>query len=130
MSYDLFLIFNHHFTPVQEADARASLGVGRIVTMPDDIRRVWGNVPPDLPAIRDYLAPVREWLTENAKTGDYVLIQGDFGATCLMVQFAREQGFVPVYSTTSREAIEEHQPDGSVRMTHRFRHVRFRRYGG
>jgi hypothetical protein len=126
---DLFLIFNHHFTPAQEADARAALGVDRIVVLPDEIRRVWGNVPPDLPEIRDYLAPVRNWLSDNAKTGDYVLIQGDFGATCLMMRFALEEGLVPIYSTTRREAIEEHQPDGSVRMTHRFRHVRFRGYG-
>jgi hypothetical protein len=129
MSSDLFLIFNHHFTPAQEADARASLGVDRIVVMPDEIRRVWGNVPPDLPAIGEYLAPVREWLSGNAEAGDYVLVQGDFGATCLMVRFALEEGFLPVYSTTSREAVEEHQPDGSVRMTHRFRHVRFRKFG-
>jgi hypothetical protein len=129
MAASLFLIFNHHFTPAQEADARASLGVVRIVVMPDEIRRVWGNVPPDLPEIRGYLAPVREWLTENAITGDYVLIQGDFGATCLMMRFALEEGLVPIYSTTRREAIEEHQSDGSVRMTHRFRHVRFRGYG-
>jgi hypothetical protein len=129
MAATLFLIFNHHFTPAQEADARASLGVDRIVVMPDEIRRVWGNVPPDLPEIREYLAPVCKWLTENAKTGDYVLIQGDFGATYLMVGFVMERGFIPVYSTTVREAIEEHQPDGSVRMTHRFRHVRFREYG-
>jgi hypothetical protein len=129
MSSDLFLIFNHHFTPAQEADARASLGVDRIVVMPDEIRRVWSNVPPDLPEINEYLAPVREWLSRNAAAGDYVLIQGDFGATCLMVASALEEGFAPVYSTTSREAVEEHQPDGSVRMTHRFRHVRFREYG-
>lgn len=129
MQKDFYLIFNHHFTPTQEADARASLGVDRIVVMPDEIRRVWGNVPPDLPEIRGYLAPVRGWLTDNGNAGDYVLIQGDFGATCLMVRFALEKGFVPVYSTTSREAVEEHQADGSVRMTHRFRHVRFRGYG-
>lgn len=130
MSPDLFLIFNHHFTPTQEADARASLDVDRIVVMPDDIRRVWGNVPPDLPGIGEYLTPVRNWLSRNAEAGDYVLVQGDFGATYLMVGFALEAGFLPVYSTTSREAVEEHQPDGSVRMTHRFRHVRFRQYGG
>jgi hypothetical protein len=129
MSQKLFLIFNHTFTPVQEADARASLGVSEIVVMPDDVRHVWGNVPPELSEIQGWLEPVGKWLKENSQAGDYVLIQGDFGACFLMVHFARETGLIPVYSTTRREAVEEHQPDGSVRMTHHFNHQRFRVYG-
>lgn len=126
----LFLIFNHQFTPQQDADARASLGVERVETMPTEIRQIWGNVPPDLSEIGGYLTPVKDWLAGHSRAGDFVLIQGDFGATCLMVRFALELGLIPVYSTTRREAIEEHQTDGSVRMTHHFRHVRFRRYFG
>lgn len=38
-------------------------------------------------------------------------------------------GLIPVCSTTRREAMEEHGDDGSVNMTHRFEHQRFRRYG-
>jgi hypothetical protein len=59
-----------------------------------------------------------------------VLIQGDFGATFLMVNFAFEKGLIPIHSTTEREATEELQPDGSVRLSHRFLHKRFRKYGG
>jgi hypothetical protein len=46
-----------------------------------------------------------------------------------MVIFASSKGLIPVYSTTSREAVEKHHPDGSVELTHRFRHGLFRRYG-
>ena len=125
----LYLIFNHTFTPAQEADARASLGVERIETMPAAVGAVWGDVPADAPAIYDQLAPVRGWLSERAALGDFVLIQGDFGACHLMARFAFEKGFHPIYATTKREATEETQPDGSIRLTHRFRHVRFRWYG-
>lgn len=125
----LFLIFNHTFTPAQEADARASLGVEKIETMPAAVGAVWGDVPADAPAIFDHLAPVRDWLQDSARPGDYVLIQGDFGACHLMARFAFENGFQPIYATTKREATEETRADGSVRLTHRFRHVRFRAYG-
>lgn len=125
----LFLVFNHTFTPAQEADARASLGVERIEPMPAAEGAVWGHVPADAPAIYAHLAPVRGWLRNSARPGDYVLIQGDFGACYLMVQFALESGLHPIYATTKREATEETQADGSVRLTHRFRHVRFRWYG-
>ena len=47
----LFLVFNHTFTPAQEADARASLGVERIEPMPAAEGAVWGHVPADAPEI-------------------------------------------------------------------------------
>jgi hypothetical protein len=125
----LFLLFNHSITPPQESDARASLGVSEIVPPPDDIKFLWCQIPPDLPEISDYLRPVRQWLKTSASPGDYVLIQGDFGACCLMVDFAFGQDLVPVYSTTHREMSEALDADGSIRLTHRFDHRIFRRYG-
>jgi hypothetical protein len=125
----LFLIFNHRLTAEQEADARASLGVGRFVELPLPLHQLWSNIPPEEPGLADVIGPVKEWLEAEAREDDYVLIQGDFGATHLMVLFTQEKGLIPVYSTTRREAAEERQDDGSVKLVHRFKHVRFRRYG-
>jgi hypothetical protein len=125
----LFLIFNHQFTDPQEADARTSLGIQRIASLPPHLQELWSSIPPDLPALQDYLEPIRQWLTGQAKAGDFVLIQGDFGACYLLVRFAMKQGLIPVYSTTQREAEEELQPNGSVKLTHHFQHQMFRRYG-
>jgi hypothetical protein len=47
---------------------------------------------------------------------------------CLAVGEAIRLGLVPVYSTTSRQAVEEHLPDGRVEISHVFSHVRYRRY--
>jgi hypothetical protein len=129
MTSTLFLIFNHEITPTQEADARASIGVARIVPMPDHLQALWSNVPPDLREINEYLEPLRRWLESEARPGDYALIQGDFGACYLLVRYVLEQGLVPVYSTTERTATEETHPDGTVRLTHEFRHRIFRTYG-
>jgi hypothetical protein len=123
------VLLNHSLTPDQEVDARLSLEVDQIVVPPTCVRDLWAQVPPELPTLDAHLAPVRGWLRENARPGDPVLIQGDFGATWLVVRFALGIGLVPVYSTTRRSAAQEPQPDGSVRITHRFRHVRFREYG-
>ena len=130
MKPKLFLLFNHKLTAVQVEDARSSLGVEEIVALPEDLDRTWRRVPPELSEISAYLDPVKEWLSGHAEGGDYLLIQGDFGACYLMVRFAFEKGYVPVYSTTEREAVEEHMAGDAVRLGHIFRHKRFRKYGG
>lgn len=114
----LLLLFNHTLTADQELDARASLGVSRIVEPPDAVRVLWADVPPDLPGLDTLLAPVRLWLQTEGIKGDYVLIQGDFGATYLMVRFALELELIPVYATTRRSADEEVQPDGTIQLIH------------
>ena len=128
MTASLFLIFNHNITPAQERDARKSLGIERIIVMPFDIREIWAQVPPDMEKIDDYLFPVKDWLAQNSVINDYVLIQGDFGACYIMVNFAFRIGLIPIYSTSEREAVEEQDNDGTVKLLHRFRHQKFRRY--
>ncbi len=125
----LIVLFNHTLTPAQEADARASLGATRITGPPEGIRKIWSRVPPEPEGIAGYLAPVFDWLAGAARPGDFVLVQGEFGATFQVVRFCFERGLVPVYSTTRRVAQEEHLADGSVAVRHVFSHVRFRRYG-
>jgi len=125
----LFLLFNHTLTPGQEHDARQSLKIDRIVTMPPEIKSVWNAIDPKIASVLEVIHPVKTWLAEHATPCDVVLIQGDFGASYLMVKFAFNHGLIPVYSTTLRQAVELHQPDGTVRMVHQFKHHRFRRYG-
>ena len=125
---NLIVLFNHTLTQAQETDARASLAVAGIIEPPEEIKSTWSQVPPEADALSDYLAPVRAWLSETSRPGDFVLIQGEFGATCSMVREAAAMGLIPIYSTTRRVAVEEPQDDGSVVMRHLFSHVRFRRY--
>ncbi len=125
----LFLLFNHRFTAPQEADARVTLGIEAIVPLPPNLQVIWSQVPADLPGLVAYLRPILDWLASQAPAGDYVFIQGDFGATYLLVRFALERSLIPIYATTRRRAREEPQADGSVKMTHHFQHQTFRRYG-
>ncbi len=129
MKPKLFLLFNHQITDEQRKDAAASLAVSSIMEPPEAIRDVWKRIPPELPAIDEHLAPVISWISRQAGAGDYLLVQGDFGATYLMVRFAIEKGMIPIYSTTERIVVEEKQADGTIHLLHAFRHRRFRKYG-
>lgn len=125
----LFLVFNHTFTLSQQENARLELGVENIIEPPLELRRRWASIPPEAPSLRPWLQPFGDWLAELAQPGDFVLIQGDFGACYLLVRFALEHDLVPVYATTERHAREERLDDGRVKLEHTFDHVRFRRYG-
>ncbi len=125
----LFVLLNHQLTPGQRQALAPELGVNEVILLPPALQARWGRIPADLPELSAFLEPLREWLAAQARAGDFVLIQGDFGATYLMVQFAREQGLVPVYATTRRLAREEVRPDGTVKTTRCFVHQRFREYG-
>lgn len=129
MEPTLFLIFNHRFSIQQETAARKQLRIERIIPLRAALQKLWSQIPPDLLELRPYLLPLQDWLAAQARPGDYVLIQGDFGASYLMVDFAFAQRLIPVYATTCRQAVEEHQPDGTVKMTHHFQHQIFRKYG-
>ncbi len=124
----LFLLFSHTLTPEQDADARQALGVTEFAALPPELQAVWSDVPPEAEYIADHLYPVLHWLGQQAQPGDVVLVQGDFGAVCLTVNWARQRRLIPVYATTRREVVETALPDGSIQKQSVFRHVRFRAY--
>jgi hypothetical protein len=126
---NLFLIFNHELTSLQKDSAFKELGVGLFYKFPPELERVWSQIPPYINGLTEYLKPIIQWLSASAKSCDYVLIQGDFGACYLMVQTAFQLGLIPIYSTTRREATEAHGADGTVQLMHQFKHVIFRKYG-
>lgn len=126
---DLFLLFNHLLTDGQSGQARQELGVDKIIDPPPDISRLWADIPPEPESIGDILEPVFPWIDNHISEGDFLLVQGDFGACYLILQYISSSGIIPVYSTTMRQASENRLDDNTVHLTHTFHHVRFRRYG-
>lgn len=124
----MLILFSHTLLPDQEADVSANWGVTATVYLPQAFAELWSNVPPDAASVATHIAPVLGWLRLNARPGDLVLVQGDFGATWLAVNEALKLGAVPVYATTARCSHDVVMGDGSVVKTSTFRHVRFRRY--
>lgn len=122
----LFLLFSHALTSAQADEAARRFGVERFVPLPGDLQALWSHIPPELETLEDYLQPVQAWLRREAEAGDCLLLAGDFGAVCHMVDFGKSHELVPVYATSKRIAIETKQPDGSVLKQSCFEHVRFR----
>lgn len=125
---NLIILFNHTLTNEQELEAKNDLLVSDFLYPNQDVRSLWSSIPADSEKLSDYLENVKKWLFETAKKDDYVLIQGDFGATYILVQFAFNLGLIPIYSTTKRVVQEEKCESGEVKISRVFKHVMFRKY--
>jgi hypothetical protein len=125
----MYLLFSHQLTPDQQQSAENSFGVNRFINPPEWVQTIWSQIPPDAERLEQILLPVKTWLEKHAIKEDMVLIQGDFGATFLMVNHAISLELVPVYATTERQAKEKKMPDGRIKMFHVFNFRRFRMYG-
>ncbi|CAA6817295.1 MAG: Unknown protein [uncultured Sulfurovum sp.] len=123
----LFLLFSHTLTSMQEENAKAFLEVEQFVTLPKKLQNLWSNIPPHLTTLHDHLAPLKAYISKEAKRGDLFLIQGDFGGCYEMVNFVKDLGFTAVHSTTMRDVVEK-TVNGKVEKFSRFEHVIFRLY--
>ncbi len=126
----MLLLFSHKLTGDQKEDADNNLNISEFVPLSPDLHQIWMNIPPTKSLLSDYLKPFRKWISENSDSGDYVLIQGDFGAVYSMVNFAFSMDLIPVYSTTEREVVERQMKDNTVKSERIFKHKMFRRYEG
>jgi len=122
----MFLLFSHKLTEEQEKDAKKSFGVDEFIYLPQNLQEIWSNIPPEIEDIKPLLEDIKQFLRDNAKTGDIVLIQGDFGAVVEIVEFVRFW-LLPVYATTKR-VVKEIEKDGKIVKVSEFKHVRFRKY--
>lgn len=128
MMPSMFFVFNHTILPVQERDARDNLGVEHLYELPQELKIVWEKIPPENDDILSVVSPIIAWLDSHSLPGDYVLVQGDFGATFLVVGWALKHDRIPVYATTRRIFESRRDESGAVVNVHRFEHVRYRKY--
>lgn len=120
----LFILINHALTPEQEEDARKNLNVDKFVNIAD---AKWSDIDPSEKSITKFVKSYRDNLKMQAKTGDILLVQGDFGATYNMIRFAKSIGLIAVYATTSR-IVSEQVENGKVVIKREFKHARLREY--
>ena len=115
-------------TEEQINDAKDTLGISEFVYLPSGLQRIWSNIPADgdLP-IQD-LNKIIEFLKSNARKDDYVLIQGEFGATFYIVDYCFNNSLLPVYSTTARNTVERISENGEIEKVSCFKHKKFRKY--
>lgn len=123
----LYLLFSHTLTEEQERDARERFGIDEIILLPKVWLDIWSQVPAQSEKVKPYLKEIFAYLDQVNKD-DFVLIQGDFGATYMAVNHVKEKGATPIYATTQRNVVEKQIGNKSIK-TSVFKHIRYRVYG-
>lgn len=124
----IFLLFSHQLTITQQDELKNSFDVGKFIYLPPELQNIWSNILPELPSIKNYLQDIFVWLKENSNFQDLVLVQGEFGAVFLTVDFCKKAGLIPIYATAKRVITEEIVSDQTVQTKRNFTHVRFREF--
>lgn len=120
----LFILINHVLTPEQEEGARKNLNIDKFVNIAD---AKWSDIDPSEKGVIKVVETYKDKLRSQAKSGDVLLVQGDFGATYNMIRFAKNMDLIAVYATTKR-IVSEQVENGKVVIKREFKHARFREY--
>jgi hypothetical protein len=124
----IFLLFSHQLTSVQKKELKDDFQVNEFIRLPLELQVIWSNIPSATSSIKKHLKSLFNWLKEEANGGDLVLVQGEFGAVFMAVDFCLKNGLTPIYATTKREVTEETLSAEAVEIKRIFTHVRFRKF--
>jgi hypothetical protein len=86
----------------------------------------WSQIPTTENLDKSVLDSVTAWLAD-AEENDVLIIQGEFGSTFAIVDFALKKDLIPVHAVTQRIATESRDGE-KVSRSYVFEHICFRRY--
>lgn len=121
----IFLLFSHKLTAPQRREIDIDLHCRESCYLPEELQKEFSQITER--NIELVEKQVKNYLISNGKNGDYVLIQGEWGITYRIVNFAKKMGMVPIYSSTRRESSEIMNGD-KVEKISSFCHNRFLKY--
>lgn len=121
-----FCLLNHKLTQNQIAELEKKFNSAQIVYPDENLARCWSQIPPEK-SNNEIIESVVLWLENNASTGDLFIIQGEFGATFTLADYALKAGLVPLYAT-SRRVAKESRSGETVYREYIFEHECFKSY--
>ena len=118
----IILLFSHTLTEPQVKELKENWNCDKIIYMPDELKNNWMNVADDVD-----INQFKKFLLDNLQKDDYVLIQGEWGLTYNMINFAKENNFIPLYAGTARKVTEYKEGDKVIKNSV-FSHTTFKKY--
>lgn len=120
-----FCLLNHKLTGNQIADLETNFKSVQIVYPGEELSKQWSQINPEQES-DDVIKNAVAWL-QDAQKEDLLVIQGEYGCTFRLVDYALKKGLIPIYATTKRIAKETRDGE-TVRREYIFEHVCFKKY--
>lgn len=124
---NVLCLLNHELTEKQRIELSNGYAVDEILVPPPALKTLWASIPTGESLSRSIFSPIVHWLGDTSRSGDYLVIQGEFGATFFLIEYAFAQHLIPLHSVTKRIAQETRVAE-IVYRSYVFEHIRFRRY--
>ncbi len=121
-----YCLLNHELTQNQISELEAKYKITNITYPSEELSKTWSQIPVTEQLDLSVINSVIGWLAAADKD-DVLIVQGEFGSTFMIVDFALKNKIIPLYAVTKRVAAE--QRDGEiVSRQYIFEHVCFRKY--
>ena len=121
-----FCLLNHDLTQNQILELKNRFNVESIIYPSEELSKSWSQIPAEKELDKTIIGNVINWLTA-ANKGDLLIVQGEFGATFMIVDYVLKNELVPLHAVTKRVAVE-HRDGEVVSKQYVFEHVCFRKY--
>ncbi len=121
-----YVLLNHELTQNQIKELKSKYLVEEIVYPEKNLTTKWSQIPAIEELSMDVICSVVKWLS-SAQENDVLIIQGEFGSTFMIVDYALKNKLIPVHAVTKRVAKESREGE-TVHREYIFEHVCFRKY--
>ncbi|MBP5749037.1 MAG: hypothetical protein J6W63_11815 [Treponema sp.] len=121
-----FCLLNHELTQNQILELKGKFGAEKIEYPPENLSKMWSQIPAVEEIDMNVIKAVINWLS-SANQNDVLIVQGEFGSTFMIVDYALRKNLIPVHAVTKRVAQETREGE-IVKRQYVFEHVCFRKY--
>lgn len=121
-----YVLLNHQLTENQIEELKKDYNCSDIIYPDQNLVANWSGIAATKELDLKVLAAVISWLGQANKE-DVLVVQGEFGSTFYVVDYALKNGLVPVHAVTQRIA-EESREGEVVTKKYVFQHCCFREY--
>lgn len=126
MLNNAYCLLNHDLTQKQTTELKEKFKVENIIYPSEELSKMWSQVPAAEEFDMNIIKSVVSWLSA-AQSGDVLIVQGEFGSTFMIVEYALKRNLIPVHAVTKRVACEQRNGE-IVSRQYVFEHVCFRKY--
>lgn len=122
-----FCLLNHQLTDNQKRELSEKYAAQEVIYPPAEISQLWSQIAPETER-SEISRKIIQWLVaQNAQAADLFIIQGEFGATFMLVDYALKNKMIALYAT-SRRVSKEVVEGETVRKEFSFEHIMFKEY--